>query len=609
MGKRFKFAEYIFDADKLELWKDGNLVTLKLQPARLLLILLENAPATVSRQTIQNQIWDNGTTVEFDHGLNACVNQLRSALGDTASNPQFIITLPKRGYRFVTNVEHQTPTKNWMPTRRVAATVCAVVAVLLGVLVLFGKDGPEPSTTIYVAPIAVEGEQHAELDGIVQYALRLGTVDRLTQDNLEIVQVLNGESLWKDFDPRRSDLKIDYSLFISILENSKNDYAVEAKVVNAGSGSVVDTQSFMLETLDANSLSLLSDQIAIWSGRLFGSTQSSIQRIYPQHGSDYYDAMIRARRHFQLAERASIKESLKWFDAALKVSPNSVDALGGKAMALAVLAGGDGFPTSETYSEALSLADKIRIMAGPTAQSELARGFIFLYHDWDIERSRRAFDLAMELAPGDAVVRSWRAGVLAAQGESGLAAVEADAAVQLDPMSMSISADRCWYLGAADRFEEAISACSWALELDPEHMWSLIGMVSALEKLGRYEEARVTLLPVAKTLIAQRSALMATRPAVDTPGELDLSSFQSVSCAVSDLLQPVAQSGQFPLFQMAAFEAQCGRFGRTLELLQQAREGGESGILFYAIDPRFDEFRASKISGDLDVAIKKRDAL
>ncbi len=103
----YQFGDFSFDPEKLELKKLGPDVDLKFQPARLLKVLVENSPEIVMRKTLQDENWDNGTTVEFEAGLNACVNQLRSVLGDSARSPQYIATFPKRGYRFVAPVERE----------------------------------------------------------------------------------------------------------------------------------------------------------------------------------------------------------------------------------------------------------------------------------------------------------------------------------------------------------------------------------------------------------------------------------------------------------------------------------------------------------------------
>ena len=92
----YSFDEFSFNCDTLSLQKNGVDILLRHQPAKLLKHLLEAAPGIVSRQTLQTEIWDDGVNVEFEQSLNACVNQLRSVLGDQARNARFIETLIAR---------------------------------------------------------------------------------------------------------------------------------------------------------------------------------------------------------------------------------------------------------------------------------------------------------------------------------------------------------------------------------------------------------------------------------------------------------------------------------------------------------------------------------
>ncbi len=75
------------------------------QALQILLMLLERPRDLVTREELRDRLWSSDTFVDFDHGLNTAINQLRSALGDSAANPRFIQTLPRRGYRFIAPVE------------------------------------------------------------------------------------------------------------------------------------------------------------------------------------------------------------------------------------------------------------------------------------------------------------------------------------------------------------------------------------------------------------------------------------------------------------------------------------------------------------------------
>ena len=75
------------------------------QPLVILTALLERRGEVVTREELRRRLWPDDTFVDFDHSLNTAVKRLREALGDTASSPQFIETLARRGYRFVAPAE------------------------------------------------------------------------------------------------------------------------------------------------------------------------------------------------------------------------------------------------------------------------------------------------------------------------------------------------------------------------------------------------------------------------------------------------------------------------------------------------------------------------
>jgi eukaryotic-like serine/threonine-protein kinase len=100
-GTTYEFGPFEVNAVSGELLKQGRRVKIQEQPFRLLVILLEHAGQVVSREEIQNRIWQGNTFVDFDSSLRVAVRKLRDALGDDAENPRYIETLPKRGYRFI----------------------------------------------------------------------------------------------------------------------------------------------------------------------------------------------------------------------------------------------------------------------------------------------------------------------------------------------------------------------------------------------------------------------------------------------------------------------------------------------------------------------------
>ena len=107
--RRYRFGVFEADAATGELRRQGVRIKLNAQPFRVLAMLLERPGVVLSREEISRELWPDGTFVDSEHGVNAAVNRIRDAIGDTASNPRFIETLARRGYRFVAPVERLVP--------------------------------------------------------------------------------------------------------------------------------------------------------------------------------------------------------------------------------------------------------------------------------------------------------------------------------------------------------------------------------------------------------------------------------------------------------------------------------------------------------------------
>ncbi len=100
-----RFGIYEADLKSGELRKNGSKIRLQEQPFQVLAMLLEHPGDVVTREDLRQKLWPADTFVDFDHSLNTAINKLREALGDSASNPRFVETLARRGYRFIAPVQ------------------------------------------------------------------------------------------------------------------------------------------------------------------------------------------------------------------------------------------------------------------------------------------------------------------------------------------------------------------------------------------------------------------------------------------------------------------------------------------------------------------------
>ena len=103
-----RFGVFELNLDTGELRKSGTIIKLPPQSFRLLVLLVSRAGQVVSREEIQNQLWGKETYVDFEHGVNKCVKQIRAALNDNADHPLYVETIPRFGYRFLAPVRSKT---------------------------------------------------------------------------------------------------------------------------------------------------------------------------------------------------------------------------------------------------------------------------------------------------------------------------------------------------------------------------------------------------------------------------------------------------------------------------------------------------------------------
>ncbi len=149
---RYRFGPFDLDLEQRTLERDGEEVALQDLPYRLLAVLVERAPALVTRDQLRQALWPPDTHLDVDASLNTAVARVRDALGDEPGKPRFVATVPRRGYKLVAPVERvearRRPDRRWP-----AAAALAVLAILAGLWIgLRQARLPEPTAGVSPAP-------------------------------------------------------------------------------------------------------------------------------------------------------------------------------------------------------------------------------------------------------------------------------------------------------------------------------------------------------------------------------------------------------------------------------------------------------------------------
>ena len=127
-----RFGEFELDVAAAELRRNGVKLKLQPQPFRLLVLLASRAGALVTRDEIKQELWPDGTYVDFDQSVNFSIKQVRDVLRDIPDRPLYIETVPKRGYRFIApvNPAQDVPAKPGTTTVRLQKALWTNIAEL-----------------------------------------------------------------------------------------------------------------------------------------------------------------------------------------------------------------------------------------------------------------------------------------------------------------------------------------------------------------------------------------------------------------------------------------------------------------------------------------------
>src|SRR5215470_7997656 len=154
-----RFGIYEISFQSGELRKAGIKIKVQQQPLKLLEILLEHPGEIVTREELRTRIWPQESFGDFDQAVNVAIAKLRSALGDSAENPRYIETLPRRGYRFIAEVAivdsakpapelddnlEVTQHRRWPRVWKIASAALVLILVVLSTWLLFSRRNSAP---------------------------------------------------------------------------------------------------------------------------------------------------------------------------------------------------------------------------------------------------------------------------------------------------------------------------------------------------------------------------------------------------------------------------------------------------------------------------------
>lgn len=239
---KLRFGEFEFDNQTGELRQGITAIRLQPQPARVLALLTAQPGDLVTREALQQHVWGKGTIVDFEQGLNWCIRRLREVLHDVPSEPKFIQTVPRRGYRFVAEVRELAPAEKrtfivpWWKRRSSGIVACSIL--LLGILSSIAIGWRPQSITVLVLPFDDLSINQAGLAyGDIAFAELTSGLARLDPTRLSVIDPLTARKF-----------KNTKECIIKIGNQLGADYVLLGDVEKSNDAVKVDAQLFRVST-------------------------------------------------------------------------------------------------------------------------------------------------------------------------------------------------------------------------------------------------------------------------------------------------------------------------------------------------------------------------
>jgi DNA-binding winged helix-turn-helix (wHTH) protein/TolB-like protein/Flp pilus assembly protein TadD len=590
-----RFGPFLCDMSTGELWKAGRPIKLQEQPRHMLLALLRQPGTVLSRDQLRQQLWPDGTFVDFDNALNVGIRRLREALGDTAPTAHYVETVRGQGYRFVAPViadrEPQAESASavpastpslalWMRHQRVRAAI-VIVALIAGVAaaLTFGRLQAELPSIESVAVLQFDNLLGDEDRQYLVDALSVAVTNRLAARR--DVRVIASGSAFEAMDR--------YAPRPSLARRLGADALVLGSVARAGAGAVINVQ--LVDGVSDRILwtgrferpideVLLADEIvqavAVGIGRL--APAPSAVRVSRAVAPEARDAYLRGRFFWAKRTQPHAVTAVRYLSAAIELQRDYAEAWAGLADVYAVTRGEPSpviVPWPGNSIDAGLLAANEALRLEPTlGEAYAALGKLYVgQRRWSA--AERSFARAVDLSPQYSTARQWYGTMFARLRRCDEALDQVTQGARLDPLTPLVNeAVGSVYLACGEP-SQAVELFNSVLVMHPAASTTRYHRARALDLLGRHGEA-----------IRELEILDTAAPSDSVGGALAVS--YAKAGRVAHARARLARI-QAPFFRAQVF-AVLGEAEPMFEMLERALTTSGSGLEGLISGPLFERY-------------------
>jgi TolB-like protein/DNA-binding winged helix-turn-helix (wHTH) protein/tetratricopeptide (TPR) repeat protein len=608
-------------------------VRLRGRPIEILQCLVEARGGLVSRDDLRARLWSSDTFVDFDHGLNSAMNKLREALGDSAENPRYIETVPKRGYRFVAAVEVVVEEAAAPPadTARAGEAADAPAAVPLPqppalrprwwfwltaslVLAAVGIAGWFVSTRLgtslagrvmlVVLPFENRSggaEDEYFSDGITDEMIaQLGALDPARLGIIARTTAMQYKRSPKGAMEIGRELGVDYLLEGSVRRDAGR-VRITAQLVDVRSQTQLWAETY--ERSERDVLMLQRDVAVRIARSLAGGVLSPVLARATRRSPSFaaYERVLRGRALRQVATEPAIREAITMFEEAIQLDAEYAAAYAGLADCYRVL-GGPGWeaaPPSELLERARAAADKALELDPELPEGYAARAMVRFSLEWDLPAADRDLQRAISLNPSYARAHQYRSAVLTTLMRFEDAVEAARRSFALDPLSVTDGTTLGIRLYYAGRHEDAVSQFQLTLQDHPGFAITHWGLGQTYAEMGRLNDA-VSSMRTAVTHAGGSPYMRAWLANV-----LARAGQRDEAEAIRTEIKALADQGYVSPFVFALMAAGFGEKDQALDWLERVKAARSGWVPFLPVEPEFSAYRDDPRFGALQAEVKR----
>lgn len=612
--RTLRFGAYNIDVQAGELRKHGIRLKLARQPFQVLQILLEHPQEIVTREELRQRLWPNNQYVDHHVALKKAINLIRGTLGDSAENPRFIETIPRRGYRFMGdvsdeesgdasgggNAEASRDSRFW--ARRIAS---AIIAMFVIAVMLFGawragtsgdfrrwfssRGSALPIQSVAVLPLEnLSGDPSEDYfaDGMTEELItELGQISSLRVTSRTSAMRYRGVK--KPLPQIARELNVDAVVEGAVVRLG-GQVRITAQLIQASSDKHIWAHTYQTDERDVLiAQSEIANAIA----------QQILSTLAPQEqkrngkerpiNTEAHEAYLKGEYFLNRLDRDSINKASDYFELAIARDPGYLPAYAKLAGTYQILGHIGALPESLGSEKAKPLVAKALQLDPEFGPAHAVEGWISLSYDLDFPKAGAEFRHAVELNPNGVEGHEGLANYYAAIGRPQQAVLEMRRALELDPLSLIVNSDLCDMLFFARRYDDALAQCNASMELGRR--------AYALRQTGEIYAATER-YPEAVSAFRQADELRGASRRADVPGRpvATASAYQSYWKEVVRNGVEKVGNGKEGAFFIAQAYTYAGDDDRALTWLERALELRSFGIIYVAVDPVFDRLHSNQ---------------